>query len=76
MTTMGEVMQICIPCRACRQSIRATVSPGYSLDELLQRHGYVRSSDGIGYLCPDHTPGAHQVHGHQEQEHPAHQGAE
>ncbi|HPA72830.1 MAG TPA: hypothetical protein PKY31_11205 [Spirochaetota bacterium] len=65
MEQMGDVMQIYIPCRACRESIRATVSPGYSLDELLQRHGYIRSLDGVGAWCEQHIPGT-QHHEHQD----------
>lgn len=50
-----------IPCRACKAKIRESVSLPYSLDPILQRHGWTHSPDSIGYLCPDHAPGAHQV---------------
>jgi hypothetical protein len=56
-----------IPCRACKAKIRESVSLPYSLDEILSTHGWKHSPDDIGYLCPDHIPGA------QVQAHPAHQ---
>jgi len=52
---MIKNMTIRIPCRGCSRAIVETVSNNYDLSEILSRHGFTRSPDGIGFLCDHHS---------------------
>jgi hypothetical protein len=66
MEALRDVISIQIPCRGsgCRAAIRERVPLKYDVDAILQRNGWARAGDQVGYWCPSCRPGAHQLQDH------------